>query len=111
MQIKKMFKFFFIFGMVSTSMLWGDLTFSGTNTIGYGDNAGGFAIGDLDRDGDLDVVAFSKPNAPSDDQYVWWSENDGAGNFTVHTIDDTDVGYITHVAVGDLDNDGDLDVI
>jgi VCBS repeat-containing protein len=65
----------------------------------------GMAIGDLDLDGDLDVVAgnFQGTNV----YYL----NDGAGNFT----DGSAIGTVNRrtwrVALVDVDGDGDLDII
>lgn len=70
------------------------------------------ALGDLDGDGDLDI--FAAIIAPSEgrnrnpaDRVVL---NDGAGNFTDsgQQLGETDS---TAVALGDLDNDGDLDAL
>ncbi len=66
-----------------------------------GDHSQGVALGDLDSDGDLDVVVanFDGPN------HVWL--NDGAGRFENHQELDGD--ETSDVALGDLDGDGDLD--
>ncbi len=69
--------------------------------------AGGGAVGDFDNDGDQDFF-FLGGSASVDRLYI----NDGAGNFVdmgaAWGIDRTHQG--TGVAVGDYDNDGDLDV-
>jgi hypothetical protein len=72
------------------------------------DGATGIDAADLDADGDLDIVGASN-NA---DQYVWY-ENDGNENFSVHIIDNTSNLSIgpRGIAVVDLDNDGDIDVL
>ncbi|MFS4457383.1 FG-GAP-like repeat-containing protein [Maribacter sp. 2304DJ31-5] len=64
------------------------------------------AVGDIDNDGDIDVVSASY-----DDNKVSWHDNDGTGNFT-------DENVITNIAQGarnihlaDVDDDGDIDVI
>ncbi|MCP4965979.1 MAG: hypothetical protein GY926_12175, partial [bacterium] len=60
---------------------------------------------DVDGDGDMDVLSAS----PYDDKIAWY-ENDGAGNFTAHTIT-TAADDATSVTTADVDGDGDLDVL
>ncbi|MEO9571662.1 MAG: FG-GAP-like repeat-containing protein [Polaribacter sp.] len=65
------------------------------------------SIGDIDGDGDLDILSASY----SDDTIAWY-ENDGASNPTFNKIvvtNDADGAY--SVAVGDIDGDGDLDIL
>ena len=66
------------------------------------------AVGDLDNDGDLDIVS-GQSSAPR--LLVW--ENDGtpfAGLWTSYSMG-TSPTQVEDVAVGDLDNDGDLDIV
>ena len=64
-------------------------------------------VGDVDGDGDLDVVVVSAnndwndPDAPS----LVWLENDGRMRFAMHAIARSPTHLIT-LAVGDLDGDG-----
>ena len=62
-----------------------------------------FGVGDLDGDGDDDIVTNDNPTAN-----VYWS--DGAGGFTASPIfQDFSTGR--NVKLGDFDNDGYLDVL
>ncbi len=71
----------------------------GTFTYGYENIRGyyGVDIGDLDNDGDLDIITSS---------YVYL--NDGSGNFTAQSLPSMPY-YISDGHLYDLDNDGDLD--
>jgi hypothetical protein len=70
------------------------------------------AVGDLDGDGDLDVVLVSmfndwrQPGAAS----VVWLENDGHQNFRTWQIADRPISLAT-VACGDLNGDGRADIV
>ncbi|MEM9596023.1 MAG: FG-GAP-like repeat-containing protein, partial [Acidobacteriota bacterium] len=63
--------------------------------------------GDVDGDGDLDLMSAS-----SDDDTIAWYENDGGANpsFTRIVISTTADGARS-VYAGDLDGDGDLDIL
>jgi hypothetical protein len=65
---------------------------------------GGVAIADIDGDGDNDVVAagWDEPG------HVW--ENDGGGEFTALCEFDASALHVHDTALGDVDQDGDLDV-
>jgi hypothetical protein len=63
--------------------------------------------GDIDDDGDMDIVAA----ASTDDDITWWENTDGNGDsWTEHTIDGSFNGAAAALAV-DIDADGDLDVL
>ena len=76
-----------------------------------GAQATGVAVGDLDRDGDLDMAVSQRAHG-----YTRVYKNNGAGTFGA-SFDSIDYnsggggGEIWDVAIADVDKDGDLDVI
>ncbi|MGI4871713.1 MAG: FG-GAP-like repeat-containing protein, partial [Janthinobacterium lividum] len=75
---------------------------------GVGSNSFSVAVGDVDGDGDLDMLT-----ANGGDNTVSVRLNDGAGNFTAPAINPNPaVGFNPKsIAVGDVDGDGDLDLL
>ena len=69
------------------------------------------APGDIDNDGDLDLYVTQAFNTPTDKNTLYL--NDGSGNFSVFAGDPivTDTGWAIAAALGDLDRDGDLDLV
>jgi hypothetical protein len=65
----------------------------------------GLAIGDLDRDGDLDIVAGNFQ------QEAVYYLNDGSGNFSSGTVISPFAGNTWRVKLLDVDGDTDLDMI
>lgn len=70
-------------------------------------------LADLDHDGDLDAVSAYNdllPGATSD--AIYWHESDGGSppSFTVHCVTTIADGPVS-LDTGDLDSDGDLDVV
>ena len=61
-------------------------------------------LGDLDADGDKDVLFASS------DAITWHDNLDGFGNFSTAKVIRSDSGA-NEVVAGDLDGDGDLDVL
>ena len=73
---------------------------------------GGVAVFDVENDGDLDLY-FVQSGSLYEDAPVLTNElyiNDGAGRFAPATRGVEDTSYGMGVAVGDYDNDGDLDL-
>ncbi|MEX2579516.1 MAG: VCBS repeat-containing protein [Verrucomicrobiales bacterium] len=61
-------------------------------------------LADHDGDGDLDGAACGYES-----KTLIWYENDGAGNFTAHVLDDDQESYDLRSV--DMDGDGDLDLL
>ncbi len=81
----------------------GDRTFTASRQLfGYGPTAG-VALGDMDGDGDLDVVA-----AGWDDVGRVWA-NDGTGKLTPLSTFDATILHVHGAVLVDVDGDGDLD--
>lgn len=67
----------------------------------------GIAAADIDQDGDLDLT--SADYTPHNKLYLF--ENDSHGRFRRHLIQQDDPERLERHLVGDVDNDGDLDVV
>ncbi|MEN1727574.1 MAG: Calx-beta domain-containing protein, partial [Pseudomonadota bacterium] len=84
-------------------------SFSNRRTVGTVFRADGLAVGDLDGDGDLDVVATHR-NAGD----VFWLANQltetGTTNFTSRQLIDNNLPSASHVFIADLNGDGTLDI-
>jgi hypothetical protein len=72
------------------------------------DGAMSIFAGDVDGDGDLDLVC----TAYLANSVGWWENTAGDGSaWTGHLIDDGTFGYAESVVLADLDGDDDLDVL
>ncbi len=87
------------------------ISFGTGNDVGASaDNVYEVAVGDLDNDGDLDIVSGS--GSGEDNEVIAW-ENDGSpfsGSWTQHDVG-ASADHVISVALGDLDDDGDLDIV
>ena len=91
--------------IILPGFVWADF---GTRTnIGTGVDLSSIALGDIDNDGDLDLIVTGYDGSGRRlDKYI----NNGAGSFTKYTNWGTRI-YRSSIALGDIDNDGDLDLI
>jgi hypothetical protein len=71
------------------------------------------ALGDLDGDGDLDLIAGTQQWTVDYDYMYLWDEtlNGGNGGFAAGVAVSQDLDNVQDAALGDIDNDGDLDLV
>ena len=91
--------------IILRGLVWADF---GTRTnIGTGVDYSSIALGDIDNDGDLDLIVTGYSGSGYRlDKYI----NNGAGSFSGPTSFGTAVNN-SSISLGDIDNDGDLDLI
>ena len=80
--------------------------FSESTSYSSGDGVMDLAYGDLDGDGDLDLVTASEFG-----DYVGWLENLGDGSFADEVIIGSNLDQAFSVNIADIDGDGDNDVV
>ncbi len=71
------------------------------------DNVSSVFAGDLDGDGDMDVVSASA----GDDKIAWYENLDGVGTFSDEQVLSVNADAASVVRITDVDGDGDLDVV
>ncbi|GAB2790509.1 MULTISPECIES: FG-GAP-like repeat-containing protein [Hymenobacter] len=84
----------------------GQANFTGTQNVGVGAECWGVTVGDVDNDGDLDMIATTK----NSNSAIVLRLNDGSGNFPVSREIPTDF-HSQQALLSDLDADGDLDLL
>jgi hypothetical protein len=99
------------YGMLNVRLNGGDASGSNTGIFSGGSNTSissgplHLTLGDIDGDGDLDVV--------TSDRYIYYMSvfrNDGSGSL-VRTAHPSTGRVPTGIVLGDVDNDGDLDLL
>jgi hypothetical protein len=90
---------------------FGGFTSFESDVVGSHVDARGAGLGDLDNDGDVDIITAGLDDTSSDGGHEIWLNNGPATNFTQNgsTLDLSACSY--DVAVADIDNDGDLDFL
>jgi len=85
-----------------------DPSWSAENIDTNVDGALDIHVADMDNDGDLDIVSAS-----DNDEIIAWYENDGATNpsWSKSIIYYGDNDWPTRVYTGDMDGDGDMDIV
>ncbi len=90
----------------------GDGSFSDMNTTVPGYAKGSVAFGDLDNDGDLDLIVMGERTTGPGGDFTSTDiyRNDGSGVFTdvIDNLVDLQLGQVT---LADFDNDSDLDIL
>lgn len=95
----------------STGVKWyqndGSGNFDYVNFLGafVGGGPKGICAPDLDGDGDFDVAVVYSAGKVS------WFQNDGSGIFGIQINIDLSADDAYHIAAGDVDNDGDMDLV
>ena len=96
-------------GLKSAPFTWPDGTYDLPEVIG-----GGIAVFDYDNDGDLDIlqICFSRPGQTQvkTKNRLFEQKNDGTFIDVTDQSHIGDEGYGQGIAIGDVDNDGHLDV-
>lgn len=67
-------------------------------------------VGDIDSDGDIDVVAVHYFNS-FQERLVWYENIDGQGTFSTENLIVTDNFGSLGIQINDIDDDGDADII
>jgi uncharacterized repeat protein (TIGR01451 family) len=87
-------------------------SFSSPEVIFSPVSSSGLIAGDIDNDGDVDIVVPGWAGPGSDYIVTTWVENDGTGNFSTNFNGGGIWSYLgDDVCLGDINNDGYLDLI
>jgi hypothetical protein len=70
-----------------------------------------FKTGDIDGDGDIDVVVGFYSSNAEENEIIWYENTDGNGAFTDMHLITTSVHGVLSIFCSDIDGDGDIDLI
>ncbi|WP_179338553.1 T9SS type A sorting domain-containing protein [Winogradskyella ludwigii] len=85
-------------------------SFWASKTINSNIGASFMRIADINNDGVDDIVSNAMHNNYNSDKLVWLKKTETGTEYTVTTIDESGDNLLD-VTIGDIDNDGDLDVV
>lgn len=103
-------KIFIIGSILQFSSLFSQ-PFSSSNLITSSqDGPRKIAMGDIDNDGDLDVIVGSGHNGATSGLNISSYLNDGSGNYIFGSQISSNTEEISDIELGDTDGDGDLDL-
>ncbi|MCD4776114.1 MAG: T9SS type A sorting domain-containing protein [Candidatus Aegiribacteria sp.] len=91
---------------------WENIDGSGTSWTEYtlfGEFDGAWSVcsGDIDGDSDMDIIGAAK----TDNDIIWWENEDGLGTSWAERLVDKDFWGVYSVYLEDIDGDGDMDVL
>ena len=75
------------------------------------DGVGSLITGDVDNDGDVDVLANLRSYSNSNFGGLFFYENDGTGSFDRSSLATSQLGNLNTAVFADLDGDGDQDLV
>ena len=107
MKNLKIIKIIFIFIIFNMESMVFSAQFTNFQSLPQGLRDGSIALGDIDNDGDLDLIATGRTSSNYQSKVY---TNNGNGYF--NEFENISPGvYFSSIALGDIDNDGDLDLI